>query len=137
MFVYRNDLIIDIDAFVFTTEAHLLPLTLARLSNRTVVPVSELDMSRSLEFFTLRVKCRVSPMLVSRHNTRFCTTKTVSILDSILEYRILIKSCPLPLQLPEGQSDPPIDEDVEYDRSCPSINFLFPHEEGSRVSKME
>ena len=32
--------LLDISSFVFTTEGHLLPLSLARLSNRTAVPVS-------------------------------------------------------------------------------------------------
>ena len=40
LFAKPSDLIIDIDHFIFTTEAHLLPLSLARLSNLTVVPVS-------------------------------------------------------------------------------------------------
>lgn len=39
LFAEEQDLILDINAFVFTTEAHLLPLSLARLSNRTAVPV--------------------------------------------------------------------------------------------------
>ncbi len=41
LFAEEKDLIIDINSFVFTTEAHLLPLSLARLSNRTVVPVRD------------------------------------------------------------------------------------------------
>lgn len=40
LFAKEEDLILDINDFVFTTEAHLLPLALARLSNRTVVPVN-------------------------------------------------------------------------------------------------
>lgn len=40
LFAKPSDLIIDVDHFIFTTEAHLLPLSLARLSNLTVVPVS-------------------------------------------------------------------------------------------------
>eukprot|EP00095_Tigriopus_kingsejongensis_P009960 maker-scaffold17_size721972-snap-gene-1.25 protein:Tk09960 transcript:maker-scaffold17_size721972-snap-gene-1.25-mRNA-1 annotation:"er degradation-enhancing alpha-mannosidase-like 3" len=39
LFAEEKDLILDINAFVFTTEAHLLPLSLARLSNRTAVPL--------------------------------------------------------------------------------------------------
>ncbi|XP_064084322.1 ER degradation-enhancing alpha-mannosidase-like protein 3 [Macrobrachium nipponense] len=38
LFAKPSDLIIDMDQFIFTTEAHLLPLSLARLSNLTVVP---------------------------------------------------------------------------------------------------
>lgn len=38
LFAKPSDLIIDVDHFIFTTEAHLLPLSLARLSNLTVVP---------------------------------------------------------------------------------------------------
>jgi len=41
LFAKEEDLFLDMDKFVFTTEAHLLPLTLARLSNSTAVPVSE------------------------------------------------------------------------------------------------
>lgn len=37
LFAENEDFIIDIDDFLFTTEAHLFPLTLARLSNTTVV----------------------------------------------------------------------------------------------------
>lgn len=42
LFAHPSDLIVDMDQFIFTTEAHLLPLSLARLSNLTVVPVSPL-----------------------------------------------------------------------------------------------
>ena len=38
LFAEERDLIVDLDDFVFTTEAHLLPLSLARLSNMTAVP---------------------------------------------------------------------------------------------------
>ncbi|XP_071445733.1 ER degradation-enhancing alpha-mannosidase-like protein 3 [Hetaerina americana] len=37
LFTDPNDLILDLDEFLFTTEAHLLPLSLARLSNFTFV----------------------------------------------------------------------------------------------------
>ncbi|KAG8228156.1 hypothetical protein J437_LFUL002810 [Ladona fulva] len=37
LFADPSDLILDLDEFLFTTEAHLLPLSLARLSNLTVV----------------------------------------------------------------------------------------------------
>ena len=40
LFSEDQDLMIDIDSFVFTTEGHLLPLSLARLSPSTAVPVS-------------------------------------------------------------------------------------------------
>ena len=40
LFSDDSDLIIDMDSFVFTTEGHLLPLSLARLSPSTTVPVS-------------------------------------------------------------------------------------------------
>jgi len=42
LFANPSDLVVDIENFVFTTEGHLLPLSLARLSNRTVVPVKYL-----------------------------------------------------------------------------------------------
>merc|ERR1719209_2826041 len=41
LFAKDEDLFLDISQFVFTTEAHLLPLTLARLSNSTAVPVTD------------------------------------------------------------------------------------------------
>jgi len=41
LFSEDNDLMIDIDSFVFTTEGHLLPLSLARLSPSTAVPLKE------------------------------------------------------------------------------------------------
>jgi len=41
LFAKEEDMFLDISQFVFTTEAHLLPLTLARLSNSTAVPVSD------------------------------------------------------------------------------------------------
>ncbi|CAG0912442.1 unnamed protein product [Notodromas monacha] len=41
LFAEPTDLILDLDQFVFTTEAHLLPLSLARLSNVTAVPMRE------------------------------------------------------------------------------------------------
>ncbi len=39
LFAEESELVLDINDFVFTTEAHLLPLALARLSNRTAVPL--------------------------------------------------------------------------------------------------
>lgn len=39
LFAEEKDLLVDINSFIFTTEAHLLPLSLARLSNKTAVPV--------------------------------------------------------------------------------------------------
>ena len=39
LFTEDKDLFVDVNNFVFTTEGHLLPLSLARLSNRTAVPV--------------------------------------------------------------------------------------------------
>ena len=45
-------MIIDIDSFVFTTEGHLLPLSLARLSPETVVPVSKWSISKGLTLST-------------------------------------------------------------------------------------
>ena len=42
LFAEEEDLFLDVSKFVFTTEAHLLPLSLARLSNSTVVPVTDM-----------------------------------------------------------------------------------------------
>ena len=44
LFSEDSDLLIDIDSFVFTTEGHLLPLSLARLSPSTSVPMPKKDM---------------------------------------------------------------------------------------------
>ena len=41
LFSKEDELYLDMGQFVLTTEAHLLPLTLARLSNATAVPVTE------------------------------------------------------------------------------------------------
>ena len=41
LFTKEEDSFLDISQFVFTTEAHLLPLSLARLSNSTVIPVMD------------------------------------------------------------------------------------------------
>ncbi|PSN33488.1 hypothetical protein C0J52_15395 [Blattella germanica] len=41
LFADPADLVLDLDEFLFTTEAHLLPLSLARNSNYTVVTISE------------------------------------------------------------------------------------------------
>jgi len=41
LFAEPDSLFLDLNQFVFTTEAHLLPLTLARLSNTTALPVTE------------------------------------------------------------------------------------------------
>ena len=43
LFANDSELLIDVNDFVFTTEAHLLPLSLARLSNKTAVPVRRLE----------------------------------------------------------------------------------------------
>ena len=39
LFADESDIIIDLNNWLFTTEGHLMPLSLARLSNRTAVPV--------------------------------------------------------------------------------------------------
>jgi mannosidase alpha-like ER degradation enhancer 3 len=39
LFADPADLVLDLDEFLFTTEAHLLPLSLARSSNYSVVTV--------------------------------------------------------------------------------------------------
>jgi len=41
LFTKDEELYLDMSQFVFTTEAHLLPLTLARLSNSTALPISD------------------------------------------------------------------------------------------------
>ncbi|CAG0883021.1 unnamed protein product [Darwinula stevensoni] len=41
LFAEPEELLLDLDQFIFTTEAHLLPLSLARLSNVTAIPVPE------------------------------------------------------------------------------------------------
>jgi len=41
LFAKEEDLLLDMHQFVFTTEAHLLPLSLARLSNATAVPMDD------------------------------------------------------------------------------------------------
>ena len=66
LFSEDSDLLIDIDSFVFTTEGHLLPLSLARLSPSTAVP------------------------------------------------------------LKKKNQEVPVDEDVEFALSCPSMGYLFP-----------
>ena len=40
LFSDPNDLLLDLDQFLFTTEAHLLPLTLARSTNASLLNVS-------------------------------------------------------------------------------------------------
>jgi len=48
LFADPADLVVDLDEFLFTTEAHLLPLSLARNSNYTVVTVSYAPYLRSI-----------------------------------------------------------------------------------------
>jgi ER degradation enhancer, mannosidase alpha-like 3 len=43
LFSQPEDLPLQVDDFVFTTEAHLLPLSLARLSNLTSLPLRTRD----------------------------------------------------------------------------------------------
>lgn len=97
LFANDSELLIDVNDFVFTTEAHLLPLSLARLSNKTAVPVSYL----------------------------------VLIFQSKMYYSCMIFS----FQLRSGSSDA-YDEDVEFARSCPSTEYLFPHKPASFVQEL-
>ena len=48
LFVEKEDLIIDIDDFIFTTEAHLLPLTLSVGNITSAVPKVRLSIRLSL-----------------------------------------------------------------------------------------
>ena len=50
LFADPADLVVDLDEFLFTTEAHLLPLSLARNSNYTVVTVSYCSPQRPISF---------------------------------------------------------------------------------------
>lgn len=45
LFSDPSDLLLDLDQFLFTTEAHLLPLTLARSTNASLLNVSILVFS--------------------------------------------------------------------------------------------
>merc|ERR1719189_2197545 len=49
LFSEDEDMIIDIDSFVFTTEGHLLPLSLARLSPETVVPLNKRQQEMAID----------------------------------------------------------------------------------------
>merc|ERR1719273_1155932 len=49
LFSEDEDMIIDIDSFVFTTEGHLLPLSLARLSPETVLPLSKRQQEMAID----------------------------------------------------------------------------------------
>lgn len=49
LFADPADLVVDLDEFLFTTEAHLLPLSLARNSNYTVVTITEQQEMRRAE----------------------------------------------------------------------------------------
>ena len=77
-------MIIDIDSFVFTTEGHLLPLSLARLSPETVVPVSKWSISKGLTLSTchehsaLLVNFFIVDIIVS-----MCTPKIQSFFSEI------------------------------------------------------
>ena len=77
-------MIIDIESFVFTTEGHLLPLSLARLSPETVVPVSKWSISKALTLSTchehsaLLVNFFIVDIIVS-----MCTPKIQSFFSEI------------------------------------------------------
>lgn len=48
LFADDKNMLLDINDFVFTTEAHLLPLSLARLSNKTALPVTMAKLNSKL-----------------------------------------------------------------------------------------
>ncbi|KAG1692971.1 ER degradation-enhancing alpha-mannosidase-like protein 3 [Nymphon striatum] len=73
LFAEKQDLLFDLDEFIFTTEAHLFPLTLARLSNATILPPSNDDIN---------------------------------------------------------YNDSTSDDDEDFERSCPTTNYLFPGHSG-------
>ncbi|XP_049786542.1 ER degradation-enhancing alpha-mannosidase-like protein 3 [Schistocerca cancellata] len=53
LFAEPSDLVLDLDEFLFTTEAHLLPLSLARNSNYTVITIkdqNEIKLEEDAEF---------------------------------------------------------------------------------------
>ena len=68
-------MIIDIDSFVFTTEGHLLPLSLARLSPETVVPVSKWSISKGLTLSTCHEHSALLVYFYRRHNSLYVHTK--------------------------------------------------------------
>lgn len=66
LFAESQDLILDLDQFVFTTEGHLLPLSLARLSNYTAVPVRTIDslVTPLCHCLPLRVSVSLEPQTI-------------------------------------------------------------------------
>ena len=69
LFAEEEDLFLDMSKFVFTTEAHLLPLSLARLSNSTVVPVSDLFWEEEDEDVDYAQACPSSKFLFPSHSS--------------------------------------------------------------------
>ena len=78
LFAEDSDLNLDISNFVFTTEGHLLPLSLARLSNRTAVPVRGFSFRLPL-YPTLTLRCQAS---IKYHFTLTLKLKLIFITSS-------------------------------------------------------
>jgi len=70
LFTKEDESFLDISQFVFTTEAHLLPLSLARLSNTTSVPIMdqfwEEEEDEEVEY---SMSCPSTKYLFPSHNT--------------------------------------------------------------------
>lgn len=89
LFAKEEDMFLDISQFVFTTEAHLLPLTLARLSNSTAVPVSDdffYDEDEDVEY---EMACPSTRYMFPGHDTLAGAASLRKPLESLVE-----DSCP-------------------------------------------
>merc|ERR1719391_679023 len=69
LFAQEEDLYLDIDQFVFTTEAHLLPVSLARLSNKTAVPLADPFHEEDDEEVEFAKSCPSTRYLFPEHET--------------------------------------------------------------------
>jgi hypothetical protein len=83
LFANPSDLVVDIENFVFTTEGHLLPLSLARLSNRTAVPVISIMVNKN---FLVRHNWQINFVSSS---SKIRASYTMRMLNSILHVQAL------------------------------------------------
>lgn len=65
LFANKEELILEVDDFVFTTEAHLLPLSLSRISN--VSKIIEVSL-KFLFFIFLNCICRLQSSVMICQN---------------------------------------------------------------------
>lgn len=79
LFANKEELVLEVDDFVFTTEAHLLPLSLSRISNVSKI----IEVSLKYFFIFLNFICRLQSSVMICQNIGMYSCQFICILQKL------------------------------------------------------